>query len=277
MTKIPVSGLYKCCETMLRDHWGYIWGTAGILWTEARQKATDNEMAQKYGSRWIGHMVADCSGVMVYIWRQYGLKIAHGSNSILRRYCGKPTLSPKPGYAAFKVRNGDDYYHIGIVSANGQLVYESCGTIIGFRVSSISEWDWFAPFKDVEYTEEAEPVKDDGERVTYRAEVTTERSPLNMRSGNGTQYPIIGKLPKGSVVDVMMVYPDGWCYVDDDGDQGYVDGSYLTPLPPATAIPDAGDKIPTDDTDPPKNAKYTVLRRADGVTITLEGLWTVEE
>ena len=77
--KIPVKGLYENCEMMLRDHWGYIWGTAGIEWTQARQDATENEMAQKYGSRWIGHMVTDCSGVMVYIWRQYGLKIPHGS------------------------------------------------------------------------------------------------------------------------------------------------------------------------------------------------------
>lgn len=276
MSKIPVSGLYRYCEMMLRDRWGYIWGTAGIKWTQARQDATENEMAQKYGSRWIGHMVADCSGVMVYIWKQYGLQIAHGSNSILRKYCGKPTLTPKPGYAAFKLRDGDDYYHIGIVSENGQLVYESCGTIIGFRVSSVSEWDWFAPFNDVNYTEEAEKMPE-GEKVTYRAEVTTKSGSLNMRSGNGTQYPIIGRLPKGTVVDVMMVYPDGWCYVDDDGDQGYVDGRYLTPLPPATSIPGTGDKIPADDTDPPKNAKYTKFRRDDGVTITLEGLWTVEE
>lgn len=276
MSKIPVSGLYHYCEMMLRDRWGYIWGTAGIEWTEARQKATENEMAQKYGSRWIGHKVADCSGVMVYIWRQYGLKIPHGSNSILRKYCGKPTTSPHPGYAAFKLRNGTDYYHIGIVSENGQLVYESCGTIMGFRVSSVSEWDWFAPFSDVNYSGEEEKMPD-GEKVTYRAEVVTENSPLNVRSGPGTQYDKIGKLPRGEIVDVMVECPNGWRYIDDDGDQGYVDGRYLKPLPPATAIPDEADKIPADDIDPPQIAKYTKFRRDDGVTITLEGLWTVEE
>ena len=228
--KIPVKGLYENCEMMLRDHWGYIWGTAGIEWTQARQDATENEMAQKYGSRWIGHMVTDCSGVMVYIWRQYGLKIPHGSNSIRRQSVGKLQTQPMPGYAAFKLR-GDDYYHIGIVGADGSTVYESQGTIVGFTTSPASRWDWFAPFKQVNY-EEVEPMPSDGEKVIYRAEVVTESGPLNVRSGPGTQYDKIGKLPKGEIVDVMVECPNGWMYVDDDGDQGYVDGRYLARVQP---------------------------------------------
>lgn len=272
--KIPVADLYSACEMMLRDQWGYIWGTAGIEWTEARQKATENEMAQKYGSRWIGHMVADCSGVMVYIWRQYGLKIPHGSNSIKRQSMGKLSTIPKPGQGALKLRDGDDYYHIGIVAKDGQHVYEAKGTIFGFVVSDVKEWDWFGDFNDVDYEEGQMP---DGERVIYRAEVVTERDPLNMRSGNGKQYPIIGKIQKGEIVDVMVKLPNDWYYVDDDGDQGYVDGRYLKPLPPSTSIPDTDDKTPADEEDPPQIAKYTVLRRTDGVQITLEGNWTVEK
>lgn len=270
---IPVNALYEYCEMMLRNKWGYIWGTAGILWTAEKQKAVTNEMAQKYGSKWIGHYVTDCSGVMVYIWKLCGMKILHGSNSIRRQSVGALTNLPKPGYAAFKVK-GDDYYHIGIVGADGQTVYEAQGTIMGFTTSPASRWDCFAPFKDVQYEEVPMP---EGERVIYRAEVTTKSGVLNVRAGNGTDYPIIDKLPKGTVVDVLVVCPNGWLYIDDDGEQGYVDGSYLTPLPPATSIPGADDKTPADEADPPENAKYTVLRRDDGVTITLEGLWTVEE
>lgn len=268
--KIPVSGLYKYCEMMLRDRWGYILGTAGIEWTEARQKATENEMAQKYGSRWIGHKVADCSGVMVYIWRQYGLKIPHGSNSIRRQSVGPLTNIPQPGYAAFKVRD-DDYYHIGIVGADGKTVYEAQGTIMGFTTSPASRWDCFAPFKDVQYEEVPMP---DGERVIYRAKVTTQSGPLNMRSGNGTEFPIIGRLPKGEIVDVMVECPNGWMYVDDDGDQGYVDGQYLTRIQPSEQ-PD--DKTPADEDGTSQIEKYTVLRRTDGVQITLEGEWKVEK
>lgn len=271
MSKIPVQALYDNCEMMLRDHWGYIWGTAGIEWTEARQKTTENEMAQKYGSRWIGHKVADCSGVMVYIWRQYGLKIPHGSNSIKRQSMGKLSTIPKPGQGALKLRDGDDYYHIGIVAKDGQHVYEAKGTIFGFVVSDVKEWDWFGDFNDVDYEEVPMP---DGERVIYRAEVTTQSGPLNMRSGNGTEFPIIGRLPKGEIVDVMVEFPNGWMYVDDDGDQGYVDGRYLTRVQPAEQ---PNDKTPADDEKQPQIEKYTVLRRTDGVQITLEGEWKVEK
>lgn len=269
--KIPVQALYDNCEMMLRDQWGYIWGTAGIEWTQARQDATENEMAQKYGSRWIGHMVADCSGVMVYIWRQYGLKIPHGSNSIKRQSMGKLSTIPKPGQGALKLRDGDDYYHIGIVAKDGQHVYEAKGTIFGFVVSDVKEWDWFGDFNDVDYEEVPMP---DGERVIYRAEVTTQSGPLNMRSGNGTEFPIIGRLPKGEIVDVMVECPNGWMYVDDDGDQGYVDGQYLTRVQPAEQ-PD--DKTPADDEKQPQIEKYTVLQCTDGATITLMGEWRVEK
>ena len=43
------------------NDWGYIWGTAGVMWTEARQRqieqTTDENraMSRKYGSKWIGH------------------------------------------------------------------------------------------------------------------------------------------------------------------------------------------------------------------------------
>ena len=53
----------------LDEHWGYIWGTAGEKWTAEKQKelekTTDANRAQgrQYGSKWIGHRVADCSGL----------------------------------------------------------------------------------------------------------------------------------------------------------------------------------------------------------------------
>lgn len=262
--KIPVSALYKYCKQMQEEQWGYIWGAAGVLWTEARQKAATNDMAVKYGSKWIGHMVVDCSGVMVYIWRKFDLTIPHGSNSIRRQSVGKLQTQPMPGYAAFKLR-GDDYYHIGIVSEDGKFVYEAKGTIIGFTTSPVSEWDWFAPFKDVDYGEGSEKImaSDDGTRVYYKARVNTTSGPLNVRSGPGTGNDVIFKLPKGTIVDVMFEYDNGWAFVDEDGDQGYVNAKYLAKV---DAVPDK----PEEPTEP-----VTILTRADGVTITLQGEWKI--
>ena len=66
---ISTQALIAKFEQALNEKWGYIWGTAGESWTAAKQKelekTTDEDRAQgrKYGSKWIGHTVADCSGL----------------------------------------------------------------------------------------------------------------------------------------------------------------------------------------------------------------------
>lgn len=241
--RIPVADLYAECRKMLAERWGYIWGTAGIKWTQARQDAVSDAMAKKYGKKWVGHMVADCSGVMVYIWKQHGMTIAHGSNSIARKYCGAMTNVPKPGYAAFKWRKKDtakyqdgrgDYYHIGIVAEDGKNVYESRGTQAGFMMSAAAGWHYFAPFTAVEYEAGEQEVA----MSPYDAVVETKSGSLNMRSGAGTDYPVIFKLPKGTPVTVLIEYANGWAFVDEDGTQGYVSMEYLRPVEEAEKEPE---------------------------------------
>ena len=36
----------------LSEKWGYIWGTTGIAWTQAKQTQKVNYMVSKYGSSW---------------------------------------------------------------------------------------------------------------------------------------------------------------------------------------------------------------------------------
>lgn len=229
MSKIPVKSLYDNCEMMLRDGWGYIWGASGEVWTQKKQDAATREMTVKYGSRWIGKHVVDCSGVMVYIWRQHGLSIYHGSNTIRRKYCGPLTNTPQPGYAAFKVK-ADDYHHIGIVAEDGMNVYEAKGTQTGFVMSAASSWDCFAPFNDVDYLGK----KQGGKQVIYQAKVATESGDLNIRSGAGTNFPVVGRLAKGEIVDVLEEQDD-WAHIID-GKEGWVSMKYLKPVkaePPA--------------------------------------------
>lgn len=227
---IPVSDLYKYCKQMLAEQWGYIWGTAGVKWTAALQNATTNDMAQKYGKKWIGHTVADCSGVMVYIWKQHGLSIYHGSNTIARKYVGALTKTPQPGYAAFKWRSTDtdkypdgkgDYYHIGIVAEDGKTVYEAKSTQVGFTTSDTTKWQYFAPFKDVGYsvTSPKEPIG-----VGY---VNITSGSLNMREEPNANAHIIGTLKKDQEVKIIDSEANGWYYIQVGAQEGYVSAKYI--------------------------------------------------
>jgi uncharacterized protein YraI len=52
------------------------------------------------------------------------------------------------------------------------------------------------------------------------------RSDLNMRSGPGTEYAVVGSLPGGATVDVGSC-TGRWCTVAYGGEQGYAARSYL--------------------------------------------------
>jgi hypothetical protein len=140
----------------LDEHWGYIWGTAGEAWTEAKQKelekTTDSSRAQgrKYGSKWIGHTVADCSGLFSWAFKKLGGTMYHGSDTMYRKYCvnkgelnkGKRTDQGtlKPGTAVF-VWNGSNYSHVGLYVGDG-IVIEAMGTIKGVTTTKVSAGKW---------------------------------------------------------------------------------------------------------------------------------------
>src|SRR5262245_41600583 len=52
------------------------------------------------------------------------------------------------------------------------------------------------------------------------------RSDLNLRSGPGTEYPVVASMPAGAQVDVGGC-TGSWCAVAYGGQQGYASGSYL--------------------------------------------------
>ena len=62
---------------------------------------------------------------------------------------------------------------------------------------------------------------------TTKATVTADS--LNVRSGAGTSYSVITKLPKGTVVDVLESASNGWKKIKTSGGTtGWVSGEYLT-------------------------------------------------
>lgn len=244
---IPVKGIIADFKKMLADKWGYIPATAGILWTKGRQDATQNAMAKKYGSKWIGHMVADCSGAFVYAFRQYNANIYHGSNKIAREYVEEllPPEMAKPGMAAFKFYkpgqkgynlpaaytknamwyNGDlnDYYHIGLVDENPHYILNSATTQNGFIRSKITNgWNAVGYLKNVDYETEKEPMED-----TNFFYANTDK--VNMRSAPKGNASRVIYLNGGDVV-TKLSEDDEWSYVRFNGKTGYVMSKYLSPV-----------------------------------------------
>ena len=152
----------------LKENWGYIWGTAGERWTEAKQKeiekTTDSNRAQarKYGSKWIGHVVADCSGLFSWAYKQLGGYMYHGSDTMYRKYCtyhgelnkGKRTDGGtlKPGTAVF-VWNGTKYSHVGLFVGKDTVI-EAMGTQNGVTTSKVNsgKWTHWGELKDTDYS-----------------------------------------------------------------------------------------------------------------------------
>lgn len=166
---ISTEALIEKFKYALENDWGYIWGTAGVMWTKALQnqleKTTDanRESGRKYGSKWIGHMVADCSGLFAWAFAQLNSYMYHGSNTMWDKYCvakgelikGKRDDGQelKPGTAIFthNAKTGKRG-HVGLYIGDGWVI-EASGTINGVIKSkiTISKWVEWGELKRVDY------------------------------------------------------------------------------------------------------------------------------
>ena len=147
----------------INDRWGYIWGRYGQIWTKANQAAATREQTVKWGAKWIGHHVADCSGLAYWAFERLGGYVFHGSNTIWNQYVtrrsslvngkradGKPML---PGDPVFLVRNENgkqNRHHIGYYVGNDTVI-EAKGTRDGVVTSPLSRWHETAHWLNVEY------------------------------------------------------------------------------------------------------------------------------
>lgn len=155
----------------LSNKWGYIWGTAGVEWTQAKQDAldrtTDSDRAtsRKYGAKWIGHMVADCSGLFSWAFKQLGSYMYHGSNTMWNKYCtakGKLVKGKrddgaalKPGTAVFTYKADTGIRgHVGLYVGDNTVI-EAAGTVSGVTTTKItnSKWNEWGELKYVDYSD----------------------------------------------------------------------------------------------------------------------------
>ena len=223
---IPVDQLIDLFRLMYQEHWRYVLGAAE-------------------------EGCVDCSGAFVYAYRQFGMKIAHGSNAIARKYiigAMMPISMAQPGMAAFKIKspgeagydlpvkyqegkaeyNGDlnDYYHIGLVDEDTRYVLNAKGEKYGFCLNLLTTkngWDFVAWLKDVNYDGKEEGT---GMIAKVVPTSTSKGNTVNMREKASTDSPIIVRVPFGSVVEVITDQGK-WSHIEYDGKTGWMQSNYL--------------------------------------------------
>lgn len=225
---IRAEALIPLFQRMYREHWSYVWG-----------KAEEG--------------CVDCSGAFVWAFRQLGGTIAHGSNSIARKYISGellPLSEARPGMAAFKCRewadteSGNrwygkppgDVYHVGLVDSDPNYVLNAKGTQSGFcrdKLSAKNGWDYVAYLSGVEYNSEVKRMQ---AKVVLPqgASGTT----VNARASANRSAKLLYRVPVGSTVEVLSDQGE-WCqikwadkyaawmmsnYLEYDGQTGETDG-----------------------------------------------------
>ena len=222
---IKATDIVEKCRYALEVKGGYIWGKSGQTWTRKLQdqlvarlvsifgdkwqtssaaKEDNYYQGGKYGSKWIGHQVWDCSGLIRWAMKQYGKDIAHGSNSIYDRYCknkgtlvngnrsdGKPLL---PGSPVFTSNASGKKPHIGCYEGDGNVI-EAASTIKGVVRSRITDknskgkdkWTFWGELDGVDYGKEDEPM-------------TPENPPEGVKNDEKEVFPTLRKGDKGDAV-----------------------------------------------------------------------------
>lgn len=209
---IRAADLITLFQQARSERWGYIWGKSGQVWTQASQDAATREQTVKWGQKWVGKRVADCSGLFVWAYKQLGTSIYHGSNTIWHKYTvadrrGEVSTltSIRPGTAVFQRRESDNNrHHIGLYIGGGKCI-EAKGTYYGVVESTLGQWAEWGELADVDYSGVAyeayampKPTLrkgDKGDAVKYLQELLNAEYPNEVIAvdgifGSGTQAAV---------------------------------------------------------------------------------------
>lgn len=243
MANIKRSDLIAKFKEALNNHYGYIWGMVHTEWTAEKQAAyvkaysgnSDRANSCKYGSKWVGHWVTDCSGLFTWAFQSLGGNMYHGSNTMYLSYCqhkgqlknGKRTDGKEllPGTAVFVWNSKkQNYSHVGLYVGNGTVI-EAMGAEHGVTTTKITNKKWtnWGELKGVSYEGGDTPVPEPTPEKGYA--IVTGKN-LALREGPSTNCRVITRAPTGSNVKIETP-PKEWDYVDYNGRKGWMMREFL--------------------------------------------------
>lgn len=193
----------------------------------------------------------DCSGAFVYAYRQFGQRIYHGSNRIIRVYCrdvqtvnGLSGL--RPGMAIFRSRKDtsrmkaeyrpggryynpalpEDFYHVGLIASVSPLQIINATSPKARIDTSLRRWTHAGYLKAVDYADEETP-----EEESATAVVTAETGgSVNLRKAPDPKSPVLARVPLGQTVTLLAWADETWQQVRWQGREGYMMKMFLRRL-----------------------------------------------
>lgn len=241
---IKAASLIAQCLIPLTEGWGYIWGSYGQVHTQAAQNSATREQTRKWGQRWVGKRVVDCSGLLYWAFKELGGYIYHGSNTMFNKYCtatGKiaPGVRIKPGTAVFLWASSTKYHHVGLYIGGGQVV-ESKGTYYGVVKSNVADWDYWGELKGVDYTDAA-PEEIAAKKPTLRQGSQGESVKLMQKLLGAHGYAVTPDGTFGEATKTVVQNFQRAKGLDPDGVCGPLTWAALTSVPDDQPAPEGDD------------------------------------
>ena len=169
------------------------------------------------------------------------------------------------GMLAFK-KHGDNIHHVGLVTGEGTVIHSSSAAGKVVETALDASWHLMGVHRMIETDEGGTQMQET--LYTARVRLADPGSTLNVRDEPGTGGQRIGRLSHGAQVRVVQEMDNGWARIAyGDSGAGYVDGGYLAREAETTGDGETG----------ASGGDWTTLRRADGVCVTLAGVWRVAE
>lgn len=135
----------------------------------------------------------------------------------------------RAGMLVFK-RSGNDVHHVGLVTGMGTVLHSSSAKgrgVVETPLSASEGWNLLAKHRYIKVKEDAEMIEVNvPQNALYSAKVITKTDPLSVREWAETGT-IIGKVPKGRIVEVLSDADDGWLKIRYNELVGYASAKYL--------------------------------------------------